>query len=109
MDIDGPTFVLIVAFFTNLGQGLSQKVDFFLIFEQVVRPWLFRTRNPPLSSFLVFWRCIFTIFPKYYLKGYFFTKKAPYTVYHNHYINTMLNYTKFTEKLGILVHLCGQS
>ena len=59
--------------FTNLGQGLSQKVCFFLIFEQNVgffkqeiylRPclWLFRC-------------CIFTNLFKYYLKGRFSLKR----------------------------------
>ena len=37
----GPTFVSKVANFTNLGQGLSKKVGFFLIFEQIVRPGFF--------------------------------------------------------------------
>ena len=38
MNIDGPTFVLKSGLFANLGQGLSQKVVIFLIFEQIVRP-----------------------------------------------------------------------
>ena len=36
MGIDGPTFVPKVASFTNLGQGLSQKVVLFRIFEPIL-------------------------------------------------------------------------
>ena len=38
MGIDGSIFVPKSGFFTNLGQGLSQKVGFFLIFQQILRP-----------------------------------------------------------------------
>ena len=37
MDLDGPAFNPKSVFFTNLGQGLSHKVGFFLIFEQIVQ------------------------------------------------------------------------
>ena len=48
-------------FFTNLCQGLSSKVGFFLNFSQfyklafLTKCWLFQTRNPPLSLLLAFW------------------------------------------------------
>ena len=51
---------------TNLGQGLSQKVGFFLIFEAILRAgfltkcWLFQTRNPHLPLFLAFLAVIFS-------------------------------------------------
>ena len=47
-------------FFANLGQGLSQKVDVFLILSQVyelafsTKCRFFQTKNPPLSLFLAF-------------------------------------------------------
>ena len=75
-----------VAFFANLGQGLSQKVGFFLIFQQIVQPGfldkMLALSNKKCTFVLVsgfFGRCIFTILPKYYLKDCFFTKRAPYT------------------------------
>ena len=52
-------------FFTNLGLGLSSKVFFLLIFTQfyelafLTKCWLFQTRNPPLSLFMVFWLLYF--------------------------------------------------
>ena len=39
MRIDGPTFVWLVS--TNLYQGFSQKVGFFLIFEPILRAGFF--------------------------------------------------------------------
>ena len=78
--IDGPTFVPKIANFTNLGQGLSQKVGFFLIFfEPILRAGFFEKN---VSSFKQenhgpFSCCIFTTLFRYYLKGRFFTKKAP--------------------------------
>ena len=41
MRINSPTFVPKGANFTNLGQGLSKKVGFFLIFEPVLRAGFF--------------------------------------------------------------------
>ena len=86
MDINGPTFVPKVAFFTNLGQGLSQKISFFLIFEQTVRLGFLDKMSALLnqkSTFVLvssfFGRCIYTVLPKYYLKSCFSTKKASYT------------------------------
>ena len=38
VEINGPTFV---PESTNLGQGLPQKVGFFLIFEPILRAWFF--------------------------------------------------------------------
>ena len=54
--------------FTNLGQGLSQKLGFFIVFEPILRAgfltkcWLFQTRNPPLFLFLAFMAVVFTQF-----------------------------------------------
>ena len=69
-----------VAFFTNLGQSLSQKVVLFLIFEQIVRPGclgkMLALLNKKSTFVLVsgfFDRCIFKIVPKYCVKGCFFT------------------------------------
>ena len=51
--------------FTDLGQGLSQKVGYFLVFKSTLRAgflakcWLFQTRNPPLSLFLAFLTVVF--------------------------------------------------
>ena len=76
MDIDGPTFVPKSGFLTcNFGQGLSQKVAFFFIFEQVVQP-VFLDKMLALSNkkpaFLLVSGfsgcCIFTVLSKYYLK-----------------------------------------
>ena len=70
--------------FTNLGQGLSQKVGFFLIFEPILRACLFdnmlalsnkKSTFVPVSG--LFGSCTLTILFKYYLKGRFFTEKAP--------------------------------
>ena len=55
-------------YFTNLGQGLSQKVGFFLTFEPIfelafpAKGWLVRTRNPPLSLLLAFLAIVFSQF-----------------------------------------------
>ena len=67
MMIADPTFAEKVANFTNSGQGLSQKVGFFFIFEPVLlafltKCWLFQTRNPPLSLFLAFLAVVFSQF-----------------------------------------------
>ena len=57
-----------VAYFSNLGQGLSQKVGFFLIFEPILRTgffdkcWLFQTRNLPSPLFLAFLAVVFSQF-----------------------------------------------
>ena len=69
--------------FTNLGQSLSQKVDFPLIFEPILRAGFF-DKMLALSnkkSIFVFVSgflgcCIFTILFKCYSKGRFLTKKA---------------------------------
>ena len=61
MEIDGPTSVPKKwLFFTNLGQGMSQKVGFLLLCEPILgagffyKCWLFQTRNPHLFLFLAF-------------------------------------------------------
>ena len=69
MGIDGHTFVpkkwLI---FTSLGQGLSQKVGLFLIFDPILQAgfltkcWFFQSRNPPSSLFLAFLVVVFSQF-----------------------------------------------
>ena len=66
----------------NLGQGVSQKVDFFLIFELILQG-NFKNKTFALSNkksifflFLAFCLLNFTILSKYYLKGCCFTKKA---------------------------------
>ena len=55
--------------FTNLGQGLSQKVGGFKIFAPISRAkcWVFEARNPPLSLFLAFWPLYFTICTNNYM------------------------------------------
>ena len=70
--------------FTNLGQGLSQKVDFFLIFRPILRPGFFDKMLALLnkkSTFVLvsgfFGCCIFTTVFKQYSKGRFLTKNAP--------------------------------
>ena len=62
-----------VAFFTDLGPGLSQKVGFFLIFEQIVRPSfldkllaLSNKKSTFVLVFGVFGCCILTILPIYF-------------------------------------------
>ena len=83
MGIDGPTFVpkkwLISA---NLGQGLSKKVNFFLIFERILgggffdKMWALSNKQ---STFVLvsgfFGCCIVTILIKY--ERSLLTKKAP--------------------------------
>ena len=71
-----------VASFTNLGQGLSQKVGFFLMFEPILTADCFDKMlalSNKKSAFVLFSRsfgcCIFTILFKYYLKGSFLTEK----------------------------------
>ena len=67
---------------TNLGQGLSQKVGFFLIFEPIYELAFFY-KMLTLSnekSVLVsgsFGCCTFAVLLKFYLKGRLLTKKAP--------------------------------
>ena len=83
MGINGPTFVpkkwLI---FTNLGQGLSQKVSLFLISEPILRVGFFdkmlALSNKKSTFVLVsgfYGCCIVNILFKYYLKGHFLTKR----------------------------------
>ena len=70
MGIDGPIFVPKSGyFFTNFSQGLSSKVDIFLIFFSqfyelafLTKCWLFQTRNPPLSLLLAFLAIVFLQF-----------------------------------------------
>ena len=69
---------------TNLGQDLSQKVGFFLIFQKILQAGFFdkmlALSNKKSNFVLVpgfFDNCISTILFKYYLKGRFLTKKAP--------------------------------
>ena len=73
-------------FFTNLGQGLSSKVGFFLIFYPILGDGFFdkmlALSNKKTTFVLVsgfFGCCIFTILFKYYLKSRFLTKTAPKT------------------------------
>ena len=61
MGIDGPTFIPKSGyFFTNLGQGLSRKVGFFLIFEPILQVGFFDkmlallNKKSTLALFLVF-------------------------------------------------------
>ena len=71
-----PTLSQKRAIFTNSGQGLSQKVRAFLLFELILRAGFF-DKMLPLSSkkstFVLvsgfFGCCIFTVLLKYYLKG----------------------------------------
>ena len=57
-----------VAIFYYLDQVGPKKVGFFLIFSQfyklgfLTKCWLFQTRNPPLSLFLVFLAVVFSQF-----------------------------------------------
>ena len=74
-----PTFVWKSGLFTNLGEGLSKKVGFLLVFEQIVRflDKMLALSNKKSTFVLVFdffGRCSFTILPKYYLKGCFLLK-----------------------------------
>ena len=71
-------------FFTNLGQDLSSKVGFFLIFHPILQAGFFdkmlALSNKKSTFVLVsgfFGCCIFTILFKYYLKSRFLTKTAP--------------------------------
>ena len=82
MGIDGPTFVPKVDNFTNLGQGLSQKLAFSEFFSQFY-DLNFLTKFLPLSNkestfalvFSFFDCCIFTILLKYYSKFSFLTRR----------------------------------
>ena len=72
MGIDGPTFASKGGyFFTNSGQGLSQKVGFFLLFGPILRSGFFgkmlRLSNKKSTFVLVsdfFYCCISNIIPK---------------------------------------------
>ena len=70
--------------FTNLRQGLSQKVGFFLILEPILRVGIFDellALSNKKSTFVLVSGfsdcCIFITLFKYYSKGRFLTKKAP--------------------------------
>ena len=61
MGIDAKNWLI----FTNLGQGLSQKLAFVYLSSQcyelafLKKCWLIQTRNPPLTLFLSFWLLYF--------------------------------------------------
>ena len=68
MWINGPPLSQKWLIFTNLGQGLSEKLCFFLIFYPILgagfltKCYLFQTRNPPLSFFLASVAVVFSQF-----------------------------------------------
>ena len=75
--------------FTNLGQGLSQKVGFFLLFEPILQAWfltkcwLFQTRSPPLSLFLAVLAVVFHNFVQILLERSLFKLEGTLN-YRNH-------------------------
>ena len=81
MGTEVPPLITKVVFITNSGQGLSQKVGFFLLFEPILRAGFFNQMlalSNKKSTFVLvsgfFGCCIFTILFQYYSKGRFLSK-----------------------------------